>query len=129
MKIRRKDDPLFQNYHPVKNTRKVVLDDGTWGGFIDQHGVYYNPDYWEAVPDEPELVDVTTECMVVDPLNHPCGALQINEHWQSLLYPGHEWRKIEAYVLPISHFPGAQITLCTPEDYKQTVLQVWGPQS
>jgi len=84
---------------------------------------------FEAVPDEPELVDVTGEGQVVtaDQGRFHNRILKIRGE-DLTLGMGDEWRFMKAYVIPdesIMH----PYDRCGLEQFWKPVLTVWGPKS
>lgn len=132
MKIRR-----INNYKKiVGNVQKASLtydQDGViregWKRKPQQDFVsnFYDVAYWEPVPDEPELVDVTHKCDVLNGYSRN-SLHRVDGGLLAILPKNYEWRKLDAYVVPEGCISD-QYIISVIKQYKQPVLMVWGPKT
>ena len=121
MKIRRKE----QHSHIVEGVEP--FEDLGWEKVCEWTYVRYPREIWELVPDKPEMVDVTKECIVEkQSILHPPGFFYKRF---GQLPDAYEWHTVKAYVIPpevqLIRVNAGMNALDMIKEYKTICLQVW----
>jgi len=136
MKIQRRDGHAVLEL--PKGATEVFTSDMSLMGWVSC-AEFYSAGYWEPVPDEPELVDVTDSLHYGEAERWSnCKGVMQKQGLNIVLNEDYEWRKIDAYVIPEDiniidewynyGYDRSCFKKIVLSKYKQSVLTVWGPK-